>query len=539
MKLLLRRPRPFKTLGYFLLILVFLSTLVTPSVLAMSEAKRRMFDENNIIFYDPDKYQPLPNSPQGEFCIDRPYVSEDGSFSGGGSGSCVVTNGKNYKGDEVFTPEEKRLINQYRPIYEAAVKGTGVPWTVVAVLHNMETGLSRKNPVAPGGLGVASGGLFGIIMPDYWAGAGLSVPTPGTTTSDAEFLAQAKLAVSIFLEKASYNGGNGTIRSDSDIKRGLFGYNGVSDHYVQQASKVGFKEPQQAFNGEGSVYVMNRCDEKRDISVCQNHSEAAICNNNTWVLSDYGYVTTVFNSFGTYVQFLALGGFSGSGPSGGTSITSGTSGTTTMDNTSGLPYCDEIGTDGGFNSGSMGDISKVKNGDPVPDFALKLAQQFIVDTNKTYGTSYKVPKNMVIGQVVTTPDDDSPVGGGSCWDALYCGQCTALSGWFVTNMTKYTYGSGNGNQVVNNLLATNSGTDIGLSRTPKPFSVFSWSRSSVGNAGHTGVILDFIDSEHFLYLHNNADNANHLAVSIGTVTEFNNTYGATYADLSRGLKTRN
>ena len=55
--------------------------------------------------------------------------------------------------------------------------------------------------------------------------------------------------------------------TDSDtIKQALFDYNGAAQVYVQQALNLGFTQAQ-ANIGEGSPYVMNFADAKRDPTV--------------------------------------------------------------------------------------------------------------------------------------------------------------------------------------------------------------------------------------------------------------------------------
>lgn len=142
-------------------------------------------------------------------------------------------------------------------------------------------------------------------------------------------------------------------------------------------------------------------------------------------------------------------------------------------------------------------------GDP-----LAFLQQYIIDTNKTYGFNYKIPDSFTLGIVLKTPDDDSATKTGSCWGATYCGQCTALSGWFVRKMTDYQLDStGNGGQTVNKIVLKNSGLET--SRTPTAFSVFSYSS---GEYGHTGVVVAVDDSGGITTIENNSDSNHHLAV---------------------------
>ncbi|MFV0484709.1 MAG: phage tail tip lysozyme [Candidatus Saccharimonadales bacterium] len=158
-----------------------------------------------------------------------------------------------------------------------------------------------------------------------------------------------------------------------------------------------------------------------------------------------------------------------------------------------------------------------------PGDALSYLQQFITDTNYLYGRSYTIPQRAEIGVNTNTPGSDEPVavigsvqqswiaqglisdtdGLGGCWRATFCGQCTALSGWFVTMMTDYTYGGGNGIEVVSKLLVENAGGNV--SETPIPFSVFS-DTGSGSSAGHTGIVLGEMDDGSWLTIENNMGN---------------------------------
>lgn len=185
-----------------------------------------------------------------------------------------------------------------------------------------------------------------------------------------------------------------------------------------------------------------------------------------------------------------------------------------------------------------------------PNQAISYMQQFIVDTNYLYGTRYTVPQTGVFDTALGTPDDDSAVsakssvqsswiekglitaeeGLGGCWRATYCGQCTALSGWFVAMMTEYVYGGGNGGEVVANMLVTPSNSDLVVSDVPTPFSVFSESGSS--SAGHTGIVIGELDDGSYLTIENNM-NAHELMIRVRTNFASKN---ATFLDLSAKLK---
>ena len=154
-----------------------------------------------------------------------------------------------------------------------------------------------------------------------------------------------------------------------------------------------------------------------------------------------------------------------------------------------------------------------------PNQAISYLQQFIIDTNELYDRNYTIPQDVQVGVNTHTPGSDESVSAnsnvlsdwldkglitasdatGGCWGATYCGQCTALSGWFVTMMTDYYYNNGNGKEVVSNLLIKNP--DLTASQTPTPFSIFSENGSSA--AGHTGVVLGTLGNGAYLTIENN------------------------------------
>jgi surface antigen len=140
--------------------------------------------------------------------------------------------------------------------------------------------------------------------------------------------------------------------------------------------------------------------------------------------------------------------------------------------------------------------------------AIPWAMRFIEDTKAKYpGASQAIATVLDTPSVegnktvlAEWPESTSFV----CWGAYGCDECTTLSGWFVTAMTSYTYGGGNGGEVVGNLAAMG----VPTGSQPKPFSIFSYSTSSVG---HTGLVLNVQSDGTVLTLENNLS-SNRLAV---------------------------
>lgn len=149
----------------------------------------------------------------------------------------------------------------------------------------------------------------------------------------------------------------------------------------------------------------------------------------------------------------------------------------------------------GQNSG--GSCAGVLGGVKTMDDAIPWAMKFVEDTRAKYnpaGHSLNQQRSDTMIKLYFT--DDSPVSGGSCWGGTYCGQCTALSGWFVTEMTGYTYYSGAGGEVVGKLEA--KGVPTG--NEPRPFSIFSY---ATGKNGHTGVVLGTLANGNVITIENN------------------------------------
>lgn len=182
-----------------------------------------------------------------------------------------------------------------------------------------------------------------------------------------------------------------------------------------------------------------------------------------------------------------------------------------------------------------------------PKDALSYAQQFIIDTNYLYGQNYKIPDSISVGvSTAGTPAADNAVSAvpsaltvmtqisgknnylsAGCWGAIWCGQCTALSGWFTIMMSDYEYGSGDGDGVVGGIIANNP--ELSVSNTPKAFSIFSerWS-----GGPHTGLVLGELENGAWLTLENNWGN---YQMTLRERTDFS-TWGTIFADLSEGLR---
>ena len=180
-----------------------------------------------------------------------------GTTGSGGKNNAATTasagENKDYAGNPVFTDEQWAKVQEYQPLYEEASKkqGDNIPWA-------------------------------------------------GHENTDAEFVEQAVAA----LDEFSGHLGGKDASDDDNIKYAFFGYNGRADVYKTQARDLGFTE-EEAENGEGSPYVMNRADAKRDPTVEPTKS------NGTWgqIKVDYGPIEYPANSdYGAYIYYVAAGG---------------------------------------------------------------------------------------------------------------------------------------------------------------------------------------------------------------------------------------
>ncbi|MFI5212560.1 MAG: M23 family metallopeptidase, partial [Candidatus Saccharimonadales bacterium] len=149
-------------------------------------------------------------------------------------------------GETLWTPAQLDQIKANLDVYLEVQKETGVPWEMMAAVHDREHSLVVDNP--------ANGqGAFQLF-------SGHERFAPGPITKD-EFLRQAIMAANFLKEKA--NGGvvkgEMTLANPDKIKDVLFSYNGRAAAYAQQAKNLGFNLP-----AEGSPYVMNMADDKRN-----------------------------------------------------------------------------------------------------------------------------------------------------------------------------------------------------------------------------------------------------------------------------------
>ena len=178
---------------------------------------------------------------------------------GGSTSTTSGLNGNytNYAGDQVLTDSQITLLQSNIPIYEQAIQNTGagqhgINWQFMATLHYQETGLNRYNP--DNGQGVYQ-------MYSYVNATGNTFP-PADEISEEEFLRQSELVITeVLIPTITSNDLN--LSNPDDIKRFFFSFNGRAQQYIDKALAMGFSQ-EEANNGEGSPYVMNKYDAARD-----------------------------------------------------------------------------------------------------------------------------------------------------------------------------------------------------------------------------------------------------------------------------------
>jgi hypothetical protein len=210
-------------------------------------------------------------------------------YSSNGAQGAGAGSNRDYTGNEMFSEAELSALKANQPFYEAAAGEAGIPWQVMAVIHYRETRFQRKNP--SNGQGV------------YQHLTGDGGPYPEGAVDDAEFQRQTTFTAKKI--KNSYSAGK-DLSVPENVKYTFFRYNGRAQVYVEQALNLGFSQAE-AENGEGSPYVMNRFDARRDPTAEPTKS------NRTWgqIKSDGGPIEYPANSdYGAYTYYAAIAGLS-------------------------------------------------------------------------------------------------------------------------------------------------------------------------------------------------------------------------------------
>ena len=220
------------------------------------EGRMRRYAEDNILYYS--EYD------NGNGCAENgPSPEPDGEDGGGDVIECSADGMTNYAGEQILSGAFIDAIKENYPYYKAAADKYGIPWQALAAIHYRERRFTRaSNPYQITGGGTSS---------DF-----------GELTEEAAQFIKSK---------------NGSFGSDDEAKRTFFRYNGTGSAYKQQAINLGFSEAE-AENGEGSPYVMNKYDEKRDPNK----------NGSNWgqIKDGGGLVYPANQDFGAFVIYKAL-----------------------------------------------------------------------------------------------------------------------------------------------------------------------------------------------------------------------------------------
>lgn len=214
-----------------LLLINAIFTCVTYAKTSLTSEEEVIWSQNNITFYEP--------------CA---TLSDE---SGG-----ICGNNQNYAGETVFSDAQMEAIEAHRPFYEKAAAEYDFPWELIAVIHVREHNLAKSNP--SNGQGVYQFASEGRKASCAKTGGDF---TPGNI-SDEQFQIQTNCVADAI--KNGYGQGL-DLNSDEGVKKMFFKYNGMAQAYINQAIKLGFSQAE-AELGEGSPYVMNRFDAKREPS---------------------------------------------------------------------------------------------------------------------------------------------------------------------------------------------------------------------------------------------------------------------------------
>lgn len=212
--------------------------------------------------------------------------------------SCGNISGQNYAGATVFSTAEMAAIAANQPFYERAAAAYGFPWQILAVLHYKEHSLLRDNPAN----GQGAYQLYSYTrIPGTKQLDESKAFLPAGSISDDEFQRQTDIVAKLINDSYAWSGIDYT--NPDHIKRLFFRYNGASQSYIQKAIDMGFSQ-EDAANGEGSIYVMNRYDAQRD--------PTSGSMNPIWAgryVGDGVYESgSTTNRFGAFVVYQALGG---------------------------------------------------------------------------------------------------------------------------------------------------------------------------------------------------------------------------------------
>lgn len=293
------------------LLSLLLATIISFPVLASpAQADEDYLDyyaENEIFYYDPKGY--IAGGSNIVCALD-----EDGQ------GSNTTYSGKPVLGDGYL--DNVKEGSELREIYDKISEETGIPWQIFATIHYMESGMSMTSPNAFGYTPDGENNGFGDVV--Y------------STEDQLRYVANNVIKPIIEGQK---NGKPLDLSNENDVKRLFFYYN--SEQWVgnpagsdrlrdQQTGQLLYDakgiplykadpkgdwqrgelmySAEDADNGEGSIYVMNMADSKRDPNSPEVDSLWLTAGDQWW--SDHPGAFLVY-------QALGGGGFCQGIPTGG------------------------------------------------------------------------------------------------------------------------------------------------------------------------------------------------------------------------------
>lgn len=242
------------------------------------------------------------------------YSMQNIDFAGGSAATCSTTSTSTSLGQASSTDivaAAAEGANEHRGLYEEVGKAKDVPWQLLAAIHYRETTYRVVNP----------GNGQGIFQFYSDAVNGKTYP-PGLVSPEGFRDQLNNLAEKL---KSQYSFGYPTLKNiplkyeNTDprkIKDVAFSYNGRATVYTQQAANLGFTGAEEGY--EGSPYVMNFFDEKRDPRTAAP---------NTWgqIKSDGGSLSyPATDQVGVFKLYVALGGGTASASSCNASSAGGT-----------------------------------------------------------------------------------------------------------------------------------------------------------------------------------------------------------------------
>ncbi|HSX07934.1 MAG TPA: CHAP domain-containing protein [Candidatus Saccharimonadales bacterium] len=283
---------PIRALTIFLSVVVIAQLIVSNSAVRALNQNALLNLGTSSIYWWPD---------QGGVCATASTLSSPNTSEGTNqppSATTAPTN-KDYAGRQILTDAQLTAIQQSQSVYQQAASQVGIPWQMIAVVHLRESGLKVANP--------ANGqGIFQFANKQ-------GGPYPEGPVSQAEFLRQAILAAQYLKTKATANyAAHKTLSTNSDgetVKDTFFSYNGRAGSYINQAAALGFDPNSQGY--EGSPYVMNKADAKRDPAT----------NPSGWgqIKTDGGSLSYPANGdYGAFIEYGALTGIQSDNCGGGT-----------------------------------------------------------------------------------------------------------------------------------------------------------------------------------------------------------------------------